>query len=1417
MKFSEIVSFRKDLFFDGAVQIDWFLQPEKGRKVAENYVFHGSEYYGVSEENSGRSLTDTIRFTHDICQKAAEDEQRINPLTLAVSGYGTGKSHLAVTLSQLLSGGEYMPETRRSILSNIGSIDQKAAAAIREYTQRPNLVLVLNGMRDFNLHYELLRAAQRALRLYSCSDENLKKLNRAIETASRFFERNANTSPELFERFALQFGYRETGDALLKRIRTCLNEDTAAFNIVNAAYEEINGNEIRWDEGVSASAVLETLLVEYCGVSGQFDRIIILFDEFGRYLEYASSATSAQSGDSALQQMFESAQNAEGRIQIVSFIQSDIKSYLQRVDQTSNISRYIGRYDASDKYYLSSNLETIFANLIQRKDRTAFETIVRRALNAKESDWRKLFENMQRWLPVMGLWKEYKLFRKVAVEGIYPLHPISTYMLSRLSDYLQNRSSLMLVSRYIEQLSDVELTADGEIPIIFPESILKGDLFTEMLTAEEEGRQMSQHCIRLHNINKKLQDKLSENAQRVLRANLALRILRFRTEDYEDAKSALALCSGLPVSEVERELHWLEDEYAVLGFDVYAGCFDFLEDSSGAHDFRTFFKRVRAASRFSLSVLESSEVRNLAGVLAPQSTNYGINHHILTNEWQFEQDMFSIDELSEAMVKSYVSAWRSATSPDKLRGRMVWLYLNRDSDPASLEQAQRLSAHLEDKPILLMLLNDADDRLKNALWDYSVLQSVEEADRKKYGRHYEDALSQSMENIRAAFDTLRKQRCRILTDGAAPLEKRLAVALTDIFERIYPKQTSFDFDGFGSKQPAKARKAFCSITRLLLTGSVSDNTIHSFPSDIRNRFGATLHCSGAFSWKCVNDSYQIMPPEAKKARDIYDFIVEQLKEGEAVSFKTMYEELVAPPYGLNDYSVFYMMAVVCANLNFCLRIVYNDEVYTIQNWCPLVVTDNKIDLARFLKSDIKRINAGAVNEQFLRLFQRIEGNRNVMLVAQLSQELQSLKKAEDLPVELSAAYQLSLNKLQEGQRLINQWKNTFDAQMDIYDRFLLNLGDIYLGLKALDGLEGPACYSCFAGSSYDIPEEFQRELRAAIVKVRTLLKKELPGWIRIQRCKAIENLASFRNHMMRVQKMLMDLGFRAEADAVEKKMQREIANKERIKARQDLLKEITSFQASCVPTASTPYTRLLDWEKRAEAILKGLEQCGDMLEGTLESYQDSILSRMNEIEEYSNRIKDAMNQIWTDLYEISDLSHIKKLVGDIQAVSGKGIPENDWADFNEMKNTLEGFLHNVDSLTECGNDRGAFDSERKRVLSLYQEQELEFDVSSILEEVIAGIERQFAEKDRTWRARYLDHVPTERQAMLRWRDNVMNTPNYLSEETRNLLQTRRTEVKARLGNAMIDDVVYSFSRLEKEQMGVCMERLEEVYQQKVFE
>lgn len=133
----------------------------------------------------------------------------------------------------------------------------------------------------------------------------------------------------------------------------------------------------------------EMLLNKLCGLNGRFDNVVILFDEFGRFLEYASGTDGGKCGDNALQEIFEVSQNAAGMLQIINFIQTDIKTYLLRVDQSRNLSRYIGRYDESEKFHISSNLETVFANLIARNDITAFQNTVVKWLDEKEESWKK--------------------------------------------------------------------------------------------------------------------------------------------------------------------------------------------------------------------------------------------------------------------------------------------------------------------------------------------------------------------------------------------------------------------------------------------------------------------------------------------------------------------------------------------------------------------------------------------------------------------------------------------------------------------------------------------------------------------------------------------------------------------------------------------------------------------------------------------------------------------------------------------------------------------------------------------------------------------------------------------------------------------------------------------------------------------
>ena len=126
--------------------------------------------------------------------------------------------------------------------------------------------------------------------------------------------------------------------------------------------------------------------------------------------------------------LFEVSQNAAGALQIINLIQTDIKTYLLRVDQSRNLSRYIGRYDESEKYHISSNLETVFANLIARKDSTAFTEKVVSWQRGKEDEWKSVFERLNQWVQTAGIWADYEKFRKVIVEGIYPMHPLSPFL-----------------------------------------------------------------------------------------------------------------------------------------------------------------------------------------------------------------------------------------------------------------------------------------------------------------------------------------------------------------------------------------------------------------------------------------------------------------------------------------------------------------------------------------------------------------------------------------------------------------------------------------------------------------------------------------------------------------------------------------------------------------------------------------------------------------------------------------------------------------------------------------------------------------------------------------------------------------------------------------------------------------------------
>ena len=1402
MKLKDVLEFRKDLFFEGAVQADWFYNRERAAKVAESFVFHGSHYYGIEDE-ANDNLIDTVSFVKQLGEKLVSDDN--NPLSLAIADYGTGKSHLAVTLAELYSGRAYNPETFDAVISNIATIDQADAEAIKDYFGRRNFVLVINGMRDFNLHSELLRATKRSLELYGLPDDNLRKLNRTLDTAGRFFERNCEKSIDLFEKSAEESGLLLKGEELKTYLKDNLLIDDKAFAIVNKAYAAVNGQEIQWDEGISASSIIDMIISEYCGMDGQFDHVVLLFDEFGRYLEYASGVPSVQSGDSALQLLFECTQNSDGLFQIVNFIQSDIKTYLQRVDQTKNISRYIGRYDASDKYHISSNLETVFANLINRKDADAFNNCIVDWQKRNEEKWKQCFKDMNRWLNTNGIWKNYKLFRNVVVEGIYPMHPLSTYMLTHLSDYLQNRSSLMLVNEYITKFADNDIS---EKPVlVMPELMMTGDLYTEMLSAEEEGRQRTLYCISYSNVLRKFADKLDQNALTVLRGNLILRILKFRTDSYDDVLKALELATGLGIDTIRESLNWLENEYAVLTFDDHANCFDFSEESSGAHDYKIIKKQLIAKADMEPDYLMSAKVYQLAKVTEPIATNFNIKNKISTNEWAFSQELMPVQSFDSNELQRCVHEWENAVSSTDCKGKIIWLYANKDTAASDIETVQKLANNIGTSPILIMLLNDADNKLWNTLLEYKVLDSMDATIQNKFQRYYEADYQNIQIFVQRAFDDLKAERNRITRDGITPISERMTVALTETFESVYPKAISFPFDSFLTKTNKLSGKgviSYCSILRILLSGNISADTIHNNGVEVRNHIQALLDKSSVYSWRCLTADVKIMPPENKKAKEIYDKLVNEIQEQEKVSVQQLMAELCQPPYGLSKEIILMMIGVVCANIGYNLRFEVDDELLAIAVWRDHAVKDKKIDYAYVDKSSLVWVDAGKVEEKFIHLYTQIEGTTDVLAVIALENSLDNLIKENQLPETLEVRNSLAKAKFDRADRARQKWVSEIYKMNSAYDKIYDHIKDpnninVNSILKQLDDATelGNSIEDIFG--EFTISSELETMLDQFENECRAAVEKYSPAFIAGLECENVESITQFTSFYNNVQKRYSKLGYVDYALKVKEKGEAEILNIGIIKSKQELNGDINKFLVDTNSTAFKSYEQINEMIKVGNDLQKRVNMFSTSLGKTGKDLAEKLSKRLDELNEKKTKIEDSIAGMWDEVDELETYEDVPLLLEDVNLVISRGLPAKDYNGIIDLKDGLETFIADLNTLKESERSYNEYLDRVQQLQQKYMDSEDDFNAEELMNKAIEDIAAKFKEKELQWSTRYLSLDNKTRDELLSWLDQTKVLPEYLSESSKNKYSDLRKVAEKKLSDGRLEDVLFYYKKLNAEE------------------
>lgn len=1410
-KIGQLIQFNKEAFFDGAIQSDWFYNIEKRESVAESYIFHGPKYFGLNDKDvssSKHKLIDTISFVNKIAEKISYDSES-SRFVLSIAGYGAGKSHLSVTMGALFSGDNKGLQAK--IINKIENIDKSLANSIKGSIIKPNLVIVLNGMKDFNLNYEILKNLRLALQLHNVNDDFLKEMTKAYNIAQVFIENTFSAFGDLYIKYSKNYKKYAiyNGIELKNKLIANLENDIDAFNIINEVYNNINGSYIRWDNGLTAGDILEKASEVLCDKLGIFNKIVVLFDEFGRYIEYTSSHPQ-QAGESALQQIFEAVQNANKNIIFVGFIQSDLSAYLKRV-QNANVKRYVGRFDGSDKYYLSSNMETILANLLKKKDENKFENIINELVITRNNNYNNtLFNNISRWIKessTRGVWSDKNLYNNVILKGTYPIHPITVWIMSNLSTWMQQRSTLTFIGDIFNRISEAEIM-DEKLFYVYPTDIIESKLFNELLSAEEKGMQQSQNCILYNNIIIKYEGKIEGNKLKVLQGILISNISKFTPYDKEDMISLLKYCTGIEEDNIKKEIKDLEENFGVIRFDDTIKRFELLADGNGKNEFnrKLVNNKMRAAKGNFLSYIDD-QLRQDLTIARDEETTFAIDNSISSIEWKFSKRFVHSTDIDEDYINKALKLLKSAPALETNRGLMLFVYVESES----LNEIDRINKIIKDKDlknkdIIFILIEDFEDKIRDGLIEYKALSEFNNQDYQTYSKFILANKKIVVNKIVRTFYELAQRRKILNGDGIEEVNKRLTVYCNDIFRKNHSKVVPFIFDGFEKKLTGNIKNYYLTICRGLITNSITNKqSLQGLDPKINNRLKSSLSVENPNSWKVLSKTGALIEPQAGIIKEIYDEIDNSLKLNEIKTIESVFNKYLYSPYSMNEYSlgllISYYIGLNSSNLN-----IYSTKMKVKKSeFANQIFSDKKIEFDKLKKYSIQKIE-GTKEDEINKIIDKIS---NIIYVENCAESLIELKSLENEEIsnECLATVELLKEKVYRGldkKKKIYEQLNAFKDYVEKY--FVLGFN-----IRALGKLYKPLFVGNFIGKIEDSEFEYSKEYRYEVVKLRETIimniENKLPEYLNKSYKFGYVDLKEEGKNVNLICQVLNKIGLEKEAILLEstyKSKKQEIIENQKYIA---IFNEFNSFINSNSLLNTKNYNDLeqlkesiINWNERIQNLDISTVKRKQMIEQSIQ-LQEKINSRRETLDEY--KIK-----IFNSLKNVGSIDELRQIESSINTYLIYLPIQEDEIELKSILDKINNVSNKLKQLELARDNRAKFESIARE---FKYETNNEFTEKLLDKAIIEGINYMDA-ADAKWVQNNISYVKENISKLSieeceTWKIKNRDIPLYLKDESILLLKNINTIINDKIKNSRVEGIISIFKELDEDEKERCLRLL----------
>lgn len=1395
-----MVVFREDLIFNGAVQLSWFeSNRNKANKAAEHFVFHGPQYHGISKDDANHGLVDTATFTSGIIERLSFKETE-NPFLLAVAGYGTGKSHLAVTIAALLE--QPYSKTAEIIIENLCMADQEIGNDVRAMFNgkiQPFIVIALNGMQDFNLENEIIRQVYVALKREGLDTSILESLRPRFETAIRFCE---NYFEIHRKDFLESFGSKCTSASVIKLLQA-RNEE--AYKKVNDIYRKGMGSAIPVREAEDLGRFLRVAKDTYCGPNKPFAGILIIFDEFGRYLEFSVHKPQV-AGLGSLQKLFEAVQTTSDGVFMVGFIQYEIQAYIARIapELRVDLERYVERFHNAQTVRLSTNLETLLANLLEKKNLELHHDPQGSVLESPQA----LQLSMKSWLPEMknhSIWNEEEAFARVIYEGCWPLHPAATWLLYKLASIgrlLQQRSALSFVADAYNRFENRQVDYGMWIWAV---DLCNDAMVDEFLTSEDYGQPGIAH--KYEGALSKYETDLKRRHKRVLKAVLLAVKIGIRSSEggYE---RIISLFSGLDFEVTSEAMHYLEDEYGILAWNPQLKQYEILGDAVSRRVFTEYVsnrvKNISQAQRadiFAQKMAEWNEKWNLKLF----NLSYGSRYEISTRDWDYRVNYANPLTLSN-QLENMVKQWRDGIKVDDEKGILVYCYVGPRSSIELMEnkakavikdvcQKQKIT---DGCPIAIILIDDNDGYLGESLADYMVLEQLSEAEVQKFGNFVEARKKQLDKVIQDTFVKLVATRTTVFGDEQQIEGERLGEQLTSLFENLYTKVIPYPFDGFAAVH-GNARPDCKTFTGDLFLGNLDNERIAQYNPQQRNRAVSVIKNS----WGAIDADGSVRQiPSNKNIAEIFEGLDEVLERKQRMNLGGQVRRICKPPYGCNIASAGMLIALFIGARKDSINSYKDQKKVSIEDWLSTAFKNNLLAESVLDSTEIILVSEMDA-EKWERTLEKWENETTYTGRINYYNEVRNLEHKREIPQALFYRYKWMMDKYEEAKERIQDWENRVNRSKKL----------VQAGEKRKD-----ARYSIRAALNLlQIKKEMEDKIewdaeQRSIVEshLNDTLYKRIPGifpvWLAELRLENIEEAALFRKDIQTTMKDLNNLGLQEESALLIARTE-ELITSLRYKDEWSKLKvDVRDMLTTQIITDSTSIITLENWIRQAKDYQKRINNMATNnpvaaphgLNNRVDNFMRDCYNKIKSIEERLKVLRQTeacksfkeLENMWTEAAVLITLFNSK---------------QREIAELNTIQSEIEVIKRHYLQLEDMGLDPtqfiSSFTSCRREVNSLFEEPPL---INT--DDIYASVKKAIIEKREGMALVWMnDEVPDiklirdyEATNITNLIDTLKNPPKLLNKKQLSQVNSTLKRAEERASEIEVDTMLVRFNNMSSE-------------------